>query len=137
MYVQHTCTHTSLISPRPISLPCRQLQAQVLGEMFGREPCNGSAGLRTYIRTYMHTYVHRDDQKRRAPYINNGKKLHKRLPFLPRFCATSGRLLGTIHFCFLWTAFRRQIWAVHFLWGRSCTSEAVQGSLRRFNKIPN
>ena len=72
MYVQHTCTHTSLISPRPISLPCRQLQAQVLGEMFGREPCNGSAGLRTYIRTYIHTYVHWDDQKRRAPYINNG-----------------------------------------------------------------
>ena len=137
MYVQHTCTHTSLISPRPISLPCRQLQAQALGEMFGRRPCNGSAGLRTYIRTYMHTYVHMYDQKRRAPYINNGKKLHKRLPFLPRFCATSGRLLGTIHFCFLWTAFRRQIWAVHFLWRRSCTSEAVQGSLRRFNKIPN
>ena len=85
----------------------------------------------------MHTHVHRDDQKIRAPYIHKQWKLHKRLPLLPRFCATSGRLLGTIHFCFLWTAFRRQIWAVHFLGGRSCTSEAVQGSLRRFNKIPN
>ena len=105
------------------------------------EFCNGSAELHTYIRTYMHTHVHtsvcRDDQKIRAPYIHQQWKLHKRLPLLPRFRATSGRLLGTIHFCFLWTAFRRQIWAVHFLWRRSCTSEAVQGSLRRFNKIPN
>ena len=109
--------------------------------MFGRSFAKGSAGLHTYIRTYMHTHVHtsvcRDDQKIRAPYIHQQWKLHKRLPLLPRFCATSGRLLGTIHFCFLWTAFRRQIWAVHFLWRRSCTSEAVQGSLRRFNKIPN
>ena len=130
----HTYIHTRGLSLCPVVSCKLKFWVRCLGGVLQRavQDC-----IHTYVLTCTHMYIHRDDQKIRAPYIHKQWKLHKRLPLLPRFCATSGRLLGTIHFCFLWTAFRRQIWAVHFLWRRSCTSEAVQGSLRRFNKIPN
>ena len=42
----------------------------------------------TYVLTCIHMYIHRDDQKRRAPYINNGNYIKG-----CRFCRNFAPLL--------------------------------------------